>query len=344
MRNAAVASAILGTGASAYVTLIDIPSLYAHCANQMRGLRTHLCRGGKGQTSNSYHQLWRELWTGAALAPAPASPGQQPMLPMPPSQQQQTWAAAAAVPGVVADKAAAAAAADSAGPSHQRPSRVLLRFHQELASGGSGGLVMAGTCDGADCVIKLLGPDRRGLAAYEREVAAYAALKGLQGLHVPKLLAWGDLDYGVRFLALRRVAGAQSLSCLPRPLPAAVATAALRALDEVQAACPSFVHGDVRLSNVVLAEAAEAAVVQEQQQHVAGPPSSLQHAGAAAGAGDGAGGSLEARAAGGGQPQAAARPPQLPRCALLDFGRSRLDGDPAQQQRERKELDQLLQQ
>lgn len=258
-----------------------------------------------------------------------------------PSQQQQPWAAAAAAPGEVADKAAAAAAADSARPSHQRPSRVLLRFHQELASGGSEGLVMSGTCDGADCIIKLMGPDRCGLAAYEREVAAYAALEGLQGRHVPKLLAWGDLDFGVRFLALRRVAGAQSLSCLPRPLPAAVAAAALRALDAVQAACPGFVHGDVRLSNVVLAEAA---VVQEQQQHIAGPPSSLQHAEAAAGAGGGAGGSLETGAAGGGPPQAAARPPQLPCCVLLDFGRSRLDGDAAQQRRERKELDQLLQQ
>lgn len=201
---------------------------------------------------------------------------------------------------------------------------------------------MDGTCDGVDCVIKLLGPDRRGLAVYAREVAAYAALKRLQGLHVPKLLAWGDLDFGVRFLALRRVAGAQSLSCLPQPLPAVVAGAALQVLDAVQAACPNFVHGDLRLSNVVLAEAAEAAAVVQVQQHVVGPPSSSQHAEAAAGAGDGAGGSLDARTAGFGPPPAAARPPQLPCCVLLDFGRSQLDGNAAQQRREREELHQLL--
>ena len=77
-----------------------------------------------------------------------------------------------------------------------RPSRVHLRFHQEL-SPGSEGRVLSGTCDGVACVIKLLGPDGSGLAAYWREVRAYAALEPQQGSLVPELLAWGHLSWGV---------------------------------------------------------------------------------------------------------------------------------------------------
>ncbi|KAG2440751.1 hypothetical protein HXX76_003608 [Chlamydomonas incerta] len=205
------------------------------------------------------------------------------------------------------------AAAPASPTAARRPPRVRLCFKEEL-SAGSEGLVMAGTCDGVDCVMKLLGPNRSGLAAYEREVAAYAALEGLQGLHVPDLLAWGDLDCGVRFLAVRRVAGGQPLSHLPRPISAAVAAAALRALAAVQAACPGFVHGDVRLSNMLAVQAGPPL-----------PPSGAAGAGAGGGFGDGW------HAAG----------EQL-RCVLLDFGRSRLDGGAAEQRLELEQLHKLL--
>eukprot|EP00198_Chlamydomonas_reinhardtii_P004184 XP_001693520.1 predicted protein [Chlamydomonas reinhardtii] len=154
----------------------------------------------------------QDLRWAAALAAHPASPMEM-------GQQLPVKAAAAVAP---ADTSTAAV--------RQRPSRVLLRFQEELGA-GSHGRVLAGTCDGVDCVIKLLGPDRSGLAAYEREVAVYTALEGLQGLHVPELLAWGDVDWGVRFLAVRRVAGGQPLSRLPRPIPAAVVAAARRVLE-----------------------------------------------------------------------------------------------------------------
>ena len=291
------------------------------------------------QASDSYHQLQGSLQQLGRQGTAAAEPAGAVVA----AQQRQPQQMPTAAPGTVADAAAApaataaAAAAATAGAANlPRPSRVLLRFSETLAA-GSEGLVMAGTCDGVDCVIKLLGPDRSGLAAYEREVAAYTALQRLQGRHVPELQAWGDLEYGVRFLALRRVAGAQPLSSLQRPLPAAVKGAALQALAVVQAACPGFVHGDVRLENVVVLEAAASGGLRGEQQLPAGlaGPSTSQPAGASAGARDEARGGVAAGAASSGSLL-------LPRCVLLDFGRSRLDGDAAQQRLEREELRQLL--
>ncbi|KAG2430799.1 hypothetical protein HXX76_009775 [Chlamydomonas incerta] len=111
-------------------------------------------------------------------------------------------AAGAAPAPAPAPAPAALPGADAAGPRRrQRPPRVLLRFNEDEELGGGAGLVMGGSCDGVPAVIKLLGPDRAGLVAYDREVAAYAALEGLQGAQVPELLAWGDVNYGVRFLA-----------------------------------------------------------------------------------------------------------------------------------------------
>ena len=236
-------------------------------------------------------------------------------------------AAHPAQPLLVTAAAAAAPADTSTAAVRQRPSRVLLRFQEELCA-GSHGRVLAGTCDGVDCVIKLLGPDRSGLAAYEREVAVYTALEGLQGLHVPELLAWGDVDWGVRFLAVRRVAGGQPLSRLPRPIPAAVAATALRVLEAVQAACPGFVHGDMRLSNML---AVQAGLPQPQPPLAAGAASAGGNVGFAGGEG-GVGGD-----GGGGQATGT-----QPHCMLLDFGWSRLDGDAEQQRQELEDLQQLL--
>ncbi|KAG2445030.1 hypothetical protein HYH02_008898 [Chlamydomonas schloesseri] len=242
-----------------------------------------------------------------------------------PAAAEQSATASAAVPAVAAVQrratAPATAAASARPPS--KPQRVLLRFRQEIGP-GSEGKVVAGTCDGVDCVIKLLGPDRSGLAAYRREVAAYAALEGLQGRHVPELLAWGKLAWGVRFLAVRRVAGGVPLSSLPRPVPAAVAAAALGALEAAQAACPGFVHGDVRLENVQ--------VVAGEEQEVLKPPPS-----AAAGGGEGGG-----EQGAGAQQGAASSTAAAARCVLLDFGRSRLDGGAARQQTELEQLQRLL--
>ncbi|KAG2482534.1 hypothetical protein HYH03_018525 [Edaphochlamys debaryana] len=266
----------------------------------------------------------------AARPPQPSPQPQPPPQPPPPPQPQP--------PPQPADVRAA-------------PSRVLLVFHEGQARQGSEGFVADGTCDGVECVMKLLGPNPSGLAAHARELAAYAALEPLQGRQVPELRAWGDIRWGVRFLALRRLDGAQPLSRLPRPLPPGVAAAALAALEAVQAACPRFVHGDVRLSNFMWvgpegAAAEEAGGAEEEealqpqpnpdQDSVSAPePDSQQPEPgperAAAGSGDGGGG-------GGAPGSGAARL----RCVLLDFGRSRLDGDASQQQREREQLRGLL--
>ncbi|KAG2487077.1 hypothetical protein HYH03_014323 [Edaphochlamys debaryana] len=238
------------------------------------------------------------------LAPDPATAAAAPPAP----QQQQQPAAPPA--------AAAAAAAP-----RERPQRVSLVLHEGQKRQGSEGYVVGGTCDGVECFIKLLGPDRSGVAAFAREVAAYAALEPLQGLQVPELRAWGDIRWGVRFLAVRRVEGGRPLSDLPHPPPPGVAAAALEALAAVQAACPRFVHGDLRPENILVLQPGP------EPEPAAGPGPAAGRAGAGAGAGGHAGPAAEAGRL---------------RCVLLDFGRSRLDGDASQQRRERRELRQLL--
>ncbi|PNH01453.1 hypothetical protein TSOC_012662 [Tetrabaena socialis] len=116
---------------------------------------------------------------------------------------------------------------------------------------GSAGLVVLGAYGGEPAVVKLLGPDDEGLMAYGRESSAYDAVQGLQGTVVPKLLAAGHANYGVYYIAVSRLPG-QPLSEVARPFPPGVVKAAEDALRQLHAACPGFLHGDIRLQNMIL--------------------------------------------------------------------------------------------
>lgn len=102
------------------------------------------------------------------------------------------------------------------------------------------------------CCPQLLGPDSQGLAAFRLEARAYHSLQAVQGVAVPRLLAAGSLDAGVRVIATARVEG-RPLSDLPS-IPAPIAAAAELALSRVHAACPGLCQGDVRLANVIVQE------------------------------------------------------------------------------------------
>lgn len=123
---------------------------------------------------------------------------------------------------------------------------------------GSAGEVVLGTCRGAAAVVKLLGPDNIGLAAFAQEWQMYAELHSVQGQLVPSLLAVGHLWAGVHFIATSRIDGVplSSLTCIPE----VVAVAAVKSLKTLYTAFPGFVHGDVRLANVLLvSESSDAA-------------------------------------------------------------------------------------
>ncbi|PNH05089.1 hypothetical protein TSOC_008675 [Tetrabaena socialis] len=134
------------------------------------------------------------------------------------------------------------------------PLSASLQLSGQLST-GSEGAVLHGVCRGMAAVVKLLGPDNRGLAAYGREVQAYRALEPLQGKAVPVLLAAGHLAAGVHFLATGLVQGTPLSSLVP--VPDAVARAAMRALERVHGTSPGFLHGDIRLQNILLAAGAD---------------------------------------------------------------------------------------
>jgi hypothetical protein len=116
---------------------------------------------------------------------------------------------------------------------------------------GSEGAVVAGSYGGLPAVVKLLGPDRQGLAAFESETAVYSMLGAVQGTLVPRLLGTGSLVGGlVRFIATSKVDGAP-LSSLPI-VPTATANAALEALARLHRECEGFLHNDIRLANVIV--------------------------------------------------------------------------------------------
>ena len=183
--------------------------------------------------------------------------------------------------------------------SHQGPSVAAttqsypLQLHRELCS-GSEGIVAAATYFGRPAVVKLLGPDRRGLAAWRREVDMYERLGALQGQLVPQLLGSGHLEAGVHYIALSCVEGT-ALSSLPA-IPQRAMESALAGLRRLQEAVPGFLHGDLRLANIMWAT-----------------PSHDGPAAAAAAS-----------------------------CVLIDFGRSRSDGDSAQQAEEELMLRRML--
>ncbi|PNH07959.1 hypothetical protein TSOC_005542 [Tetrabaena socialis] len=169
-----------------------------------------------------------------------------------------------------------------------------------LAGAGGDGIAFHGTCDGAPAVIKDFTWELCALAAYWRESVVY------RGSVVPLVLAHCKLPYGLRYIALRPIEGDEPRSgCVqpfPRALPRAVAVAALCALQEVQAACPDFVHAD----NLLLVRAP--------------------------GRGGAAEGERKMDALGG----------TAPCCVLLDFARSGMGKSEQQQQRELAQLRQLL--
>ena len=127
----------------------------------------------------------------------------------------------------------------------------MLQLHYKLCSGSTGSVVR-GRYGADEAVVKLLGPDRHGLLDYEREVRAYTMLAGLQGDVVPLLLGAGRLAAGVHFVATQLVVG-EPLSSLPN-VPPTVAAAAVSALTRVHEAHASFMHGDIRLHNIMLVD------------------------------------------------------------------------------------------
>ena len=159
---------------------------------------------------------------------------------------------------------------------------------------------MMGKYGGAPAVVKLFGPDCGGLAAYDRELQVYHKLETLQGQVVPCLLGAGHLTAGVRYLAVARVEG-PPLSGLPQIGPA-VAAAAVCALGHLHSSHVGFLHGDIRLQNVMLARGCTAV---------------------------GAGG-------------AGSADDTDVRCMFIDFGQSQLGGSIAEQHKEVKLLKHLM--
>ena len=115
---------------------------------------------------------------------------------------------------------------------------------------GSSGAVVAGICQGLPAVVKLLGPDASGLAAFHREALAYRLLQSEQGGVVPRLLAAGHLVADVHAIVTACITGVP-LSSLAT-IPPSVAEAARRALERVHSVAPGLCHGDVRLQNIML--------------------------------------------------------------------------------------------
>jgi len=141
----------------------------------------------------------------------------------------------------------------SGGSSSRRPEqqgRTCTLLLQHKLQEGSAGAVVVGALGGVPAIVKLLGPDRPGLRAYEVEVAVYSMLAPVQGVVVPRLLGAGSLPGGVAFIATSREDGAPLSSfCTVAP---AVAAAALQALETLHREFAGFLHNDIRLANILL--------------------------------------------------------------------------------------------
>eukprot|EP00878_Enallax_costatus_P010445 GHUV01010904.1.p1 GENE.GHUV01010904.1~~GHUV01010904.1.p1 ORF type:complete len:309 (+),score=81.11 GHUV01010904.1:64-927(+) len=117
---------------------------------------------------------------------------------------------------------------------------------------GCSGLVLRGIYQGQPAVYKFFGPDREGIAAGMNEATTYGALLQCQGDEVATFLDWGHLLAGIYYIATAYVEGVPC-SELPSELKQEeAATAAETALQRICAVQPGFVHGDLRLPNIMV--------------------------------------------------------------------------------------------
>ena len=115
---------------------------------------------------------------------------------------------------------------------------------------GSDEMVARGAYGGQPAVVKLFGPDSEALVTYANELQMYSATTAAQGRDLPDFLGAGYLGWGVYFIAIKYVDGTP-LSEMPS-LSADVRSAAVAALERLQQTIPGFIHGDIRLHNILL--------------------------------------------------------------------------------------------
>lgn len=130
-----------------------------------------------------------------------------------------------------------------------------LQFERQLCD-GCHGLVLAGKLSNRAAVFKLLGPNHEGMTAYYTELAALRYLSAKAVPAAVRLISASHLSAGVHYLATEFVAGT-ALSAV-HPITPAIADAAVAALRTVHAAHPGFLHGDIRLPNVMLVSGSDA--------------------------------------------------------------------------------------
>lgn len=80
------------------------------------------------------------------------------------------------------------------------------------------------------------------------------AMQSLQGVLVPQLLAYGPLAAGVHYLATKQVNGISfpPWDSMSQEAAAAAAAGAEKVLRQICQQHPGFVHGDLRLPNLLL--------------------------------------------------------------------------------------------
>eukprot|EP00877_Chromochloris_zofingiensis_P011390 jgi/Chrzof1/6504/Cz18g13220.t1 len=126
---------------------------------------------------------------------------------------------------------------------------VIIRLEAVMCE-GSAGTVVRGGWWGDPAVFKLHGPDAVGLHDWKTEVAMYDRLSAEQGQLLPRMVGHGSMVAGMQYIALEKIDGVD-LSDLPC-ITDDVAAAAMDALVTLQQHHPGFVHGDIRLENIML--------------------------------------------------------------------------------------------
>eukprot|EP00877_Chromochloris_zofingiensis_P006562 jgi/Chrzof1/2159/Cz11g04140.t1 len=120
---------------------------------------------------------------------------------------------------------------------------------EAVVCSSSASTVVRGRWWGDPAVFKLHGPDV-GWQEWETEVGMYDRLSAEQGKLLPRMLGHGSIIAGVKYIALENIDGVP-LSDLPY-ITEKVAAAAFNALVTLQQRHPGFVHGDIRLQNIML--------------------------------------------------------------------------------------------